>query len=122
MCADAEEIGFIPADPLEFGEGFSETAVSWEYKRGPVFFLLTRRGDALEIHIRALGRKGKLLTREATRAIIEDIETIYPWCKMLIAPVNVFSVFNMCKKVGFIDCGVGKRGGVNSRIMVINYG
>jgi hypothetical protein len=112
---------FYEVSPSNFDAGFPEFGRCYQYKKGPIFYLLTAKGEALEIHVKAECRKAKKLIREAGLAIIEDIKNLFPWCKMLIAPVSMWSVYNMCIKVGFIDCGVAKHKGNNMRIMVVNY-
>lgn len=92
---------------VDISEGFDVEKVGscLKYKNKPVYFLITRRGDAIEIHVGAKGRDGKLLIREAASAVIDWIPQKYEWCKMIIATVSVKSVYNLCIKIGFSDLG-----------------
>ena len=107
-------------DPVEFP---FRRAVCWQYKDNPVHFLLIRRGEALEIHVQAIGRAGKTQLLCACQSVIKESKTAYPWAKMLIAPVKAQSVYNLCNRLGFDDLGIvttpdhGK-----TRLMVIDYG
>lgn len=107
-------------DPVEFPY---KTAVCWKYKKAPVYYLLIRRGDALEIHIQAKDRQAKRFVFEASKVVAREINERFPWAKMLMAPVKIKSVYTLCKKVGLDDLGVvdsphhGK-----CRLMVVNYG
>jgi len=90
-------------DPVEFPP---ENKVCWKYQLGDVFYLVSRRGDALECHIAATGRDGRLNMRYAADDFIKFAPRVYPWVKMLIAPVKMASVANYCRKIGFKNCGV----------------
>ena len=68
------------------------------------------------------GRNGKRALRDGCRAIINEVPSIYPWCKMLIAPVKVISVYNLCVKMGFKDGGLADYPPDKAKMMVINYG
>jgi hypothetical protein len=114
---------FNPVDPKVFGDGFNtESKECYRYKDSHVFFLLSRRGMALEIHVAAIGRRGKKRLREACKAIIEQVPNMFPWCKMLIAPVKLASVYNLCIKLGFEDGGLIDYPPDKARMMVVNYG
>lgn len=93
-----------------------------QYKNYDVWVLLSWRGNAIEMHGIAKGRKAKLQTRNAVKEVIEMIPKIYPDCKMLIAPVKMHSVFNLCKKLGFEDMGNIDFERDNCRVMVIKFG
>lgn len=98
-----------------------ESAITVKYNKGPVYYLLSQRGEAMEIHVSATSREGKRLIREASSAVIQWVEHTFPWCKMLIAPVNIKSVYNLCKKIGFVDLGKGEFENGLANIMVIDY-
>ena len=97
-------------------------AITIKYAKGDVYYLLSQRGQAIEIHIYIPTREGKLLIREATKAVIEWVKDAFPDCKMLIAPVQKKSVYNMCVNVGFEDLGVGKFENSSANVMVVKYG
>ena len=94
-----------------------------EYIEAPVFFMLSRRREAIEvIHIGADGREGKKGLRDAARALIEYVRASYPWCRMLLAPISIKSVYNLCNKAGFIDCGTISNEAGTIQIMAVDYG
>ena len=77
---------FTEVDSSVFSEDFDKTnKACFRYLDEDVYFLLSKRGEALEIHVQADGRKGKRKLREGCQAIIEDVKDMFPWCKMLIA-------------------------------------
>jgi hypothetical protein len=105
-------------------DGFSRVGdICIEYEDAPVFFMLSKRRKAIEIvHIGTKGRAGKLGLRDAGRRLIEYVTTSYPWCEMLLALISIKSLYNACKKVGFMDCGlVGNKAGTLN-LMAVNYG
>lgn len=107
--------------PDLFSDFEGGVAICVKYDKAPVYFLLSQRGNAIEIHIAADGRKGKKALRMAGGAIIVYIKTVFPWCKMLIAGVTDKSVYNLCEKLGFSDFGlVGNEVG-QFNMMVIEY-
>jgi hypothetical protein len=115
---------FNQVDSKLFGETPHNLSkkVCLQYGKEDVFYLLSQRGKAIEIHVAAHGRKGKLKVREASLAMVREIPLIYEWCNMLIAPVESKSVKNMCLKIGFEDYGmIGIKGGTTN-LMVVNYG
>jgi len=105
--------------PLSEGFEVEKIGACVKYGEYPVYFMLIKRGQAIEIHISAKGRAGKLKLREAAKAVIDWIPKQYPACEMIIATVASKSVYNLCTKIGFIDCGQAnfERGLAN--IMVI---
>ena len=104
-------------------EGFKlDNSLCYQYQDKPVYFLLSKRGQAMEIHVKAEGREGKLLLRKACKAVIDWIPKQFIWCKMLIAPVKVASVYNLCRKVGFKDGGLIDYPPDKARMMVVTYG
>lgn len=107
---------------LSEGFDFDKIALCVKYGEYPVYYSLTMRGMAIEIHVSAKGRAGKLKVREASKAVIDWIPKAFPWCKMLIATVSSNSVYNLCKKTGFLDMGMAEKEGKFARLMVINYG
>ena len=109
---------FSVVDRPDFFDGFVDTAICVKYDKAPVYFLLVERGDAIEIHIGAVTREGKLALREAGLNIKQWIFNYYKWCKMVIAPVKKRSVFNLCKRLGFIDTGTGEYGKGKARVMI----
>ena len=90
-------------DPVEFPP---KNKICWKYELGDVFFLVSQRGDALECHIAAIGRDSKRHMRHAAEDFIKFAPRVYPWVKMLIAPVKMASVANYCRKIGFKNCGL----------------
>lgn len=84
-------------DPEDF---LTERKQCYEYCDGGVFILLSRRGNALEAHIAAEGRKGRRNLRLAASAMLKEAKKSFPWLEMLIATVTNISVLNMCKKIG----------------------
>jgi hypothetical protein len=114
---------FSLADPIAFGDGFNtEFKECYKYDDSEVYFLLSKRGEALEIHIAAVGRKGKRRLREALRAMVKEVPKMFPWCRMLIGPVKSASVYNLAMKCGFVDSGSALFEKGEANIMVINYG
>ena len=106
-----------------FSDDFDkENKVCFRYLDEDVYFLLSKRGEALEIHVQADGRKGKKRLREASKAIVKQVPNMFPWCRMLIAPVKEASVYNLCIKCGFEDGGLINYPPDKARIMVVNYG
>ena len=109
-----------PFDSVAFP---AENKTCVKYRNGKVFFLLSRRGEAIEIHVLAIGRNGKLCLMDACKKIIDEVKDMFPWVKMLIAPVKLHSVYNLCLKLGFDDLGaVESPDHGKCRLMVINYG
>lgn len=104
-----------------FEDAGKDEACCYQYNNSPVYFLLSRRGDALEIHVKAVGRKGKLKLREAAKSIVNQAPKMFPWCKMLIAPVAMKSVYNLCINVGFVDTGKALFEKGEANVMVVNY-
>ena len=94
----------------------------YQYDDKPVYFLLSRRGNAMEIHVKADGREGRILLRKGCAAVIEWIPRQFIWCRMLIAPVKEMSVYNLCKKLGFKDGGLIDYPPDKARMMVVTYG
>lgn len=88
----------------------------------PVYFRLSRRGDAMEIHVMAKGREGKLSVRQSCDRVIEWVKDNYSWCECLIATVSKWSVYNLCVNLGFHDFGDIEKDGLYARLMVFNYG
>lgn len=86
-----------------FHSGFPDGACL-KYDKADVWFMLTERGDAAILHIKAKGRNGKLKTREASKEIIRFIAELNRY-KMIIAPTGKRSVVNLCKKIGFKSAG-----------------
>lgn len=109
---------FSYCDKKEGFPGVKAVGECLKFRGGPVYFLLVGRGSAIEIHVSAHGREGKLALEDAGREIILFVFQAYPWCKMLIATVECRSVYNLCKKLGFMDAGEID----NIHIMVVNYG
>jgi len=107
--------------PDIFGNDFSKVPICLRHSEWPVYFLLSQRGEALEVHIAADGREGKKAMRTVGAEFLKYIDIAYPWCKMLIAPVTVKSVYNFCIKMGFNDLGVGNFGDTKANVMVVNY-
>ena len=105
----------------EFKDFGKDNAQVLQYKDEDVYFLISKRGGAIEIHVSAKGRKGKLKLREASKAVVDFIPKAYPWCKMLIAPVAIKSVYNLCIRVGFKDLGEAQFEKGKARLMVIDY-
>ena len=87
-----------------------------------VYFLISQRGEAIECHVAADGRKGRKNIRKACLAFVDMIPVIFPWCKMLIAPVDSKSVYNLCINIGFEDYGLAGNEAGEFNMMVINYG
>ena len=113
---------FNLVDSSVFSNEFkTELKECYQYNDSQVYFLLSRRGDAVEIHIAAIGRKGKQRLREAGRAIIKQVPIMFPWCNMLIATVIPRSVYNLCLMIGFIDLGKFPFEKGDANIMVVNY-
>ena len=106
-------------DPLSFVP--CETKQGWRFKHGEVYFLLSRRGDSLEVHIGAVGRDGKRLMDIAGKLWLEQVPIAFPWCQMLLAPIKRRSVYNYCEKMGFEDCGVADYGDGQCRLMVVRF-
>ncbi len=112
---------FETCDRPSLFDGFSEIPICVKYKKAPVYYLLSQRGKAMEIHCGAEGREGKRALREAGKAIIEHVKVIMPECKQLIAPVSDKAVYNLCIKLGFKDYGkIGNKAGILT-MMVIEY-
>ena len=97
---------------------FIDSAICVKYDKAPVYFLLAEKGDAIEIHIGANTREGKKALREAGLNIKQWIFNRYKWCKMIIAPIKTHSVYNLCRKLEFIDVGVADYGEGEARVMV----
>jgi hypothetical protein len=113
---------FSSCDRPSFFDSFSEIPICVKYNKAPVWFLLSQRGRAIEIHIGTNCREGKRALREAGRAIIEHVRVIDPECKQLIAPVISKAVYNLCIKLGFKDLGTVKTNDGYTRLMVVDYG
>ena len=108
--------------PELFKNAYTEKAIYLKYDQAPVYYMITQRGDAIEIHVGADGREGKKALREACKAVIEWVKDNYKWCDMLIAPVSIKSVYNLCKKLGFSDYGEYMFENGKARVMGISYG
>ncbi len=116
-------IRFVEVSPDVFSADFNkENKACFRYLGEDVYFLLSKRGEALEIHVQATGKSGKKKLREASKAIVKDVPDMFPWCKMLIAPVKAASVYNLCIKCGFEDGGLIDYPPDKARMMVVNYG
>lgn len=110
------------AKPEIFKNAYTDQAIYIKYKKAPVYYMLTRRGNAMELHARADGKDGILALRDAGRAVIEYVNKMYQWCEMLVVPVVGTRAYNQCKKLGFIDLGEHNFDNGVARVMVINYG
>jgi hypothetical protein len=107
--------------PKLFEDSYTDKALYLKYDKAPVYYMLTRRGDAMELHIAAEGRKGKLALRESGAAIINWLPKHFKWCKMAIAPVGDKSVYNLCIKLGFADFGQYQFENGMASVMGIKY-
>ena len=112
----AQNVAF---DPIEFD---TDKKLCYREAGTDAYFLLSRRGDAIEIHCAATSRAGAKVLYDSGRSIVKEISIIFPWCKMLIAPVKKRSVLKLCLKLGFTDLGIMDYGRDKSRVMVIDYG
>ena len=110
--------------PELFKDSYTDKALYLKYDKAPVYYMLTRRGDAMELHVAAEGRAGRLALRDAGRAIIKWIPDNYKWCKMSIAPVRIETkaVYNMCIKLGFVDFGAYQFENGVANVMGVKYG
>ena len=106
-------------DPVRFDTDFK---LCFKYDGEDVFFLMSKRGEAIEIHLAATSREGVKALHDASKKTIPDIKIMFPWCKQLIAPVKTRSILKLCLKLGFTDCGIMDYKRDKSRIMVVNYG
>ena len=91
------------------------------YEKAPVYFRLSQRGKAIEIHIACEGREGKMAIREASKAVILFVKAAYKDCECLIAPVSIKSVYNLCMNLGFEDRGIMMFDEGPANVMVIDY-
>jgi hypothetical protein len=112
---------FSSCDRPSFFDSFSEIPICVKYNKAPVWFLLSQRGRAIEIHIGTNCREGKRALREAGRAIIEHVKVIDPECKQLIAPISSKAVYNLCIKLGFKYNGTAGNKAGTFKMMVIDY-
>lgn len=103
--------------PKLFEGSYTDKALYLKYDKAPVYYMITRRGDAMELHIAADGRQGKLALRDAGKAIIKWLPKYYEWCKMAIAPVGDKSVYNLCINLGFSDYGEHRFENGKARVM-----
>ena len=102
-------------DPQVFAP--AENKQGWKYKHGEVYFLLSERGNSLEVHIGAVGKNGKRCLVEAGKLWLEQVPQYFEWAEMLLAPIKLRSVYNYCKKMGFEDAGVADYGNGQCRLM-----
>tara|TARA_R110002012_G_scaffold282145_2_gene471797 strand:+ start:300 stop:656 length:357 start_codon:yes stop_codon:yes gene_type:complete len=115
---DSNCLGFVDCDVNEFFN-VKKVGLCKKWTTAPVYFMITKRGQSIEIHIGAKGRDGKRQIRAAGMAIIEYIRQKYTWCKMIIATVALKSVYNLCVKLGFKDLGRCNRFTPPANVMVI---
>ena len=108
--------------PELFKNTYNAKFVYLKYDKAPVYYMITRRGDAIELHAAADGREGKLALRDAGRAIIKWIPEQYEWCEMLLIPTVGKRAYNQCMKLGFTDMGEHEFENGKSREMGISYG
>ncbi len=85
--------------PSCFDEFEDKPALWISYNLAPVYYQLTQRGDAIEIHIGAQGRKGKQHLRKASEAAKLWIKETFPWCKCVLVITKLKSIDNLCKKI-----------------------
>ena len=109
---------FKEVDRPSLFDGFIETAKCYQYGDSPVFFLMTRMGNAMELHVGAVGREGKQQLRAACRDVMRWVFRHYGWCEMILAPVKRRSVYNLCRKLGFMDGGFCDYYGGQARLMI----
>lgn len=85
-----------------------------------VLFNFTRKGESVLVHV-ACDKKNIKNLRKGCAEFIHSIFSGLEWCQMIIATVSVNnpSVYNLCLKLGFENCGMYdfERGAAN--IMVI---
>lgn len=108
--------------PELFKNAYTDKALYLKYDKAPVYYMITQRGEAIELHAAADGREGKLALREAGKAIINWIPKQYQWCKMLLIPVVGKRAYNQCIKLGFSDYGQHKFEHGKARVMGVKYG
>ena len=87
----------------------------------PIYFLLSRRGNGMETHVGAEGREGRLALRRVLQEYLAWVPAQYEWCEMILAPVLMRSVYNLCMKVGFKDLGKQPFRGAYTNLMVYNF-
>jgi len=88
-----------------------------QYNGMNLWGLVVQKGEALEVHVKATDRKGKLNTRKAMMEFIKLVPEKWPDCPMIIAKITKRSVLNLCVKLNFADCGKANYNGVNYRLM-----
>lgn len=108
--------------PDVFSNAYDGEFVYLKYDKAPVYYMITQRGEAIELHAGCEGREGKLALRKAGRAVIEWIPKTYPWCKMLLIPTVGKRAYNQCVKLGFSDYGEHIFESGKARVMGISYG
>lgn len=79
-----------------------------------VLFSATKKGGAIYVHV-ACDKKNIMNLRASCALFIQLMFSMFDWCNMLIAAVDKKSVYNLCRKLGFIDCGKVK----SANLMVI---
>lgn len=108
--------------PDLFNNAYTDKAIYLKYDKAPVYYMMTRRGNAMELHARADGREGRLALRDAGRDVINWIPNEYEWCEMLLIPTVGKRAYNQCIKLGFSDMGEHSFENGKARVMGISYG
>ena len=90
---------------------------AWKYKQAEVYFLMSRRGNALDMHLGARGRDKRYI-RQAGQALIDEVRDTYPWCQMLIGAAKRQVDINYNLNMGFKVAGRQQYGEGDAIIMV----